>query len=123
MASFEHSVSMSVLNSCFILTVGEIVVSIVGPDIAEAEVEHTFTCQANCTMECTTSWWFSHGFPSGLSVLGDTIHWTPIESGFEQEFECYAENDLAQRSVRTTKKVTVPGESLFFFRNDMVHIV
>lgn len=99
-------------NLCFIPTVGIITVSILGPDIAEAGVEHIFTCRANCTMECSTSWWFSHGFPQGsISVLGTEIRWTPAGSGLVQEFECTAENTLAQRSVQATKRVMVPGKS------------
>ncbi|XP_031432504.1 hemicentin-2-like isoform X2 [Clupea harengus] len=90
------------------LSFGTIAVSLLGPDTVEAGVEHTFTCQADCTLACSITWSFPHGFPQGsFSFRGDTVRWTPATPGLVQVFQCSAQNSLAQRTAQATKRVTV----------------
>ncbi|XP_062395018.1 immunoglobulin superfamily DCC subclass member 3-like [Sardina pilchardus] len=100
----------NVFSRGYLLSFGTIAVSILGPDTVKAGVEHSFTCQAKCTLPCTTSWQFNQAFSDGsISNNNNVLQWTPATPGRVQIFQCSAQNIQAQRTVQASKTVTVSG--------------
>lgn len=87
------------------------VVTISGPDTVEIGRRHTFTCKVNCTIsvDCSISWQFKGGFPSGsfLSIRKNILVWAPSTPGTFQNFTCVAQNDAAGLTAEETKTVEV----------------
>ncbi|XP_029927998.1 uncharacterized protein LOC115373647 [Myripristis murdjan] len=88
-------------------------VSISGPDSIFERRETTFTCLTSCTVnvDCTVSWQFRSGFPTGLylSINRNVLKWTPSIPGTFQNITCVAENKAAGRTAEATKMVKVVG--------------
>ncbi|XP_062407860.1 carcinoembryonic antigen-related cell adhesion molecule 1-like [Sardina pilchardus] len=100
--------AITVISRGYLLSLGTIAVSILGPDTVKAGVEHIFTCQANCTLPCSTFWTFNQGFSGGsISSTRDVIRWIPATPGRVQSFQCNAQNLPAQRMAQASKRVTV----------------